>query len=131
MYRTGDILVVDDEINIVDLITEVLSEEGYSVRQAHDGTSALVEIQSQLPAMILLDLSMPDMIGTTLLQKLRSSGISDVPVIIMTAGSYNAETLVAQGATDYLAKPFELDELLSCVARYAQPQQSGASSPLS
>lgn len=127
MQRIGDVLVVDDEVNIVDLIAEVLGEEGYTVRQAHDGTSALQEIGVSLPAMILLDLTMPDMVGTTLLQQLRADGISDVPVIIMTAGSYSAEALVAQGATDYLPKPFELDELLQCVARYAQPYPSDTS----
>ena len=127
MHRTGDILVVDDEVNIVDLIAEVLHEEGYSVRRAHDGASALVQIQASLPSMILLDLTMPDMIGTTLLQRIRADGIDQVPVIIMTAGSYSLESLVAQGAADYLAKPFELDELLACVARYSQPHRSDTS----
>lgn len=128
MHRTGDILVVDDEIHIVDLIAEVLSEEGYNVRQAHDGASAMLQVSAGLPALILLDLSMPGMVGTTLLERLRADGMSNVPVVIMTAGSYTTEVLVAQGATDYLAKPFELDDLLACVSRYVPLNRSDAAS---
>ena len=127
MNRTDDILVVDDEANIVDLIAEVLIEEGYGVRRAHDGASALALIATNLPALILLDMTMPDMIGTTLIQRIRQVQISHIPVIIMTAGTYSTDILMAQGAADYLPKPFELDALLDCVARYMQPQQSRTS----
>lgn len=122
MHRSGDVLVVDDEVNIVDLIAEVLIEEGYAVRQAHDGSSALAQIEVASPALILLDMSMPDMAGTTLLQHLRATNHHDIAVVIMTAGAHSIEALIAQGATGYLAKPFELDELLDCVARYASVQ---------
>ncbi len=120
MHRSGDVLVVDDEANIVDLIAEVLHEEGYQVRRAHDGKSALATLGDSIPSMILLDMSMPDMIGTTLLQRIRDGGMMDLPVIIMTAGAHSPEALVAQGATGYLAKPFDLDDLLNCVARYSK-----------
>lgn len=118
MSPLGDILVVDDEVNIVDLITEVLTEEGYNVRRAHDGTSALALIKNAPPALILLDMSMPDMAGITLLQHLRSTDTNNIAVVIMTAGSHSPEALMAHGATGFLAKPFELDALLDCVARY-------------
>lgn len=127
MNRTDDILVVDDEANIVDLIAEVLIEEGYGVRRAYDGASALAAIVANPPALILLDMAMPDMIGTTLIQRIRQNQIRYIPVIIMTAGAYSTATLMAQGAADYLPKPFEIDTLLDCVARCLQPQQSRAS----
>lgn len=126
MQRSGDILVVDDEVNIVDLIAEVLIEEGYSVRQAHDGASALALIEAGQPALVLLDMSMPDMAGTTLLQHLRANNYNDIAVVIMTAGSHSPETLAAQGASGYLAKPFELEELLNCVAQYASTSGNGS-----
>lgn len=126
MHRSGDVLVVDDEVNIVDLIAEVLTEEGYSVRQAHDGTTALALIEAAPPALVLLDMSMPDMAGTTLLQQVRGTNGNDIAVVIMTAGAHSPDALVAQGATGYLAKPFELDELLDCVARYASGTNNGA-----
>lgn len=118
MHHAADILVVDDEANIVDLIVEVLNEEGYKVRRAHDGNSALAQIAVSTPGMILLDLSMPDMIGTTLLQRIRTEGIGDMPVVIMTASSQSADVFTAIGATDFLPKPFDLDDLLNCVARH-------------
>lgn len=126
MHGSGDVLVVDDEVNIVDLIAEVLTEEGYRVRQAHDGSSALAQIESATPALVLLDMSMPDMAGTTLLHHLRANNYDDVAVIIMTAGSHSPDSLFAQGATGYLPKPFELDELLDCVARYMPSSNNGA-----
>lgn len=128
MERPGDILVVDDEVNIVDLISEVLNEEGYPVRRAHDGTSALAQIRSAPPALMLLDMSMPDMAGTTLLRHVRASHNNDIAVIIMTAGAHSPDALAAQGATGYLAKPFELEDLLDCVARYLPAPNTDAGS---
>lgn len=118
MYRAGDILVVDDEVNIADLINEVLSEEGYTIRQAHNGSSALAQIQAGVPGLILLDLSMPDMAGTTLLRHIRDSGLTEVPVVIMTAGANALGDLIAQGASGLLAKPFDLEDLVRCVAHH-------------
>ncbi|MBC8161920.1 MAG: response regulator [Roseiflexaceae bacterium] len=118
MRRTGDILVVDDEANIVDLISEVLNEEGYKVRRAHDGASALISIDVCLPSLILLDMSMPDMVGTTLLHQLRQQHNDELPVVIMTAGAHSPAALVAQGASGYLAKPFDLNDLIQCVSQY-------------
>lgn len=116
MQQFGDILVVDDESNIVDLIVELLEDEGYSVRSALNGELALLEIERQPPAMILLDMFMPQMTGLMLWEHLQNQGISDIPVVLMTASPRAAETM--QGAADYLAKPFDIEQLLECVARH-------------
>jgi len=131
MQRVGSVLAVDDQSDIVDLIVDFLSDEGYSVHGVTDGASALAAIEAQPPAMILLDMFMPHMTGIELWQYLQQHGLGDIPVVLMTASPSAAESLLAQGATDYLAKPFDLDQLLACVKRYVQhtgpsPMQSSA-----
>lgn len=112
-----DILIVEDELPIAQLIAETLDDEGYRVRVLHDGASALLEITRRPPALVLLDVAMPVMLGSDVLTYLRGNGFEDLPVIMMTA-SLNAESYAALGATDVLAKPFEVDELLAMVARH-------------
>ena len=108
MQRTGHVLVVDDQNDIVDLIVDFLRDEGYDVRGVTDGTAALTAIAEQPPALILLDMFMPQMTGTELWEYLQSNQLADIPVVLMTASPSAAEHLLAQGATDYLAKPFDL-----------------------
>ena len=118
MPRLGYVLVVDDEPDIVDLIVDFLSEEGYAVRGALNSEEALPAINAQRPAVILLDLLMPHENGRGLWDQLRSAGLSDIPIVMMSASKRAAEMMLDQGVADYLAKPFDLDELLACVTRY-------------
>jgi two-component system, OmpR family, alkaline phosphatase synthesis response regulator PhoP len=124
MHLTRDILVVDDEVNIVNLVVDLLQDEGYQVRAALNGAAALAAISEQTPAMILMDMYMPQMTGIMLLEHLTQQGISNIPVVLMTASPRAAEQLLATNAVDYLAKPFDIDQLLECVARYVRPPAS-------
>jgi CheY-like chemotaxis protein len=129
MQRAGSVLVVDDQTEIVELIVDFLRDEGYNVGGVTDGAAALASIEAQPPAMVLLDMFMPHMTGGELWEHLQHQNLADIPVVLMTASPSAAENLLAQGATDYLAKPFDLDQLLACVARYvlregAPPAQS-------
>jgi CheY-like chemotaxis protein len=117
MPQAGDILVVDDEIDIVNLVVELLQDEGYEVRSAFNGEMALAAIAQQQPAMILMDMYMPQMTGIMLLEHLRTNGISAIPVVLMTASPRAAESLLNMDLVDYLPKPFDIDQLLQCVAR--------------
>ena len=117
MRQAGDILVVDDEVDIVNLVVDILQDEGYEVRSAFNGEMALIAIAQQQPAMILMDMYMPKMTGIMLLEHLRTTGISAIPVVLMTASPRAAETLLNMDLVDYLAKPFDIDQLLQCVAR--------------
>jgi CheY-like chemotaxis protein len=132
----GPVLIVDDQNDIVDLIVDFLRDEGYTVRGVTDGTAALAAIAEQPPALILLDMFMPQMTGSELWEYLQGNQLADIPVILMTASPSAAEQLLAQGATDYLAKPFDLDNLLACVERYvtsedAPPSAQSSVMPLS
>lgn len=111
------ILVVDDERSIADFIAEVLSEEGYHVRVCHDGASALLNIQSEAPDLVVLDIGLPVMTGDTVLRELRAGGFNGLPVIITTAGPH-AERFLADGATAILKKPFTLERLIEIVGSH-------------
>ncbi len=117
MHFMSDILVIDDDAPIVELIVEVLRDEGYAVRSACDVASALTAVAARLPALILLDATMPSD-EIPLFEKLRRQCYARIPIVVISATPRIEETVLAQGAADFLAKPFDLDELLAYVARY-------------
>jgi CheY-like chemotaxis protein len=124
MARPSHILVVDDEGEIVRLIEEVLRDEGYTVRSAHDGPSALRSVADAMPALVLLDFWMPGgMTGADVLKQLRGFGHDDLPVILMSAGT-RGEIAQHSGANAFLAKPFDISVLLSCIEQFIMPQQT-------
>ena len=114
------VLVVDDERAITDFVSDVLIEEGYEVAVFHDGASALLDIQREAPALVLLDIGLPVMTGDLVLRELRANGFAHLPIVVATAGT-NAEQYLAIGANAVLKKPFSLELLLNTVARYAGP----------
>jgi CheY-like chemotaxis protein len=119
MQRPGSVLVVDDQIDIVELVVDFLRDEGYRVTGVTDGLTALSLIESERPRLVLLDMLMPQMTGMEVWQRLQQ--YNDTAVVLMTASPNLAEALLPQAQTDYLAKPFDLDQLLDCVARYVNP----------
>jgi len=117
MQTSNDILIVDDEAAIAQLLADVLQDEGYSIRVARDGASALLEIIKRPPGLVLLDVAMPVMLGSDLLVYLRRHGFSDLPIIIMTAG-LSPLVYLAQGATEVIPKPFDVNLVVEKVAQY-------------
>lgn len=124
MQRPGSVLVVDDQIDIVELVVDFLRDEGYRVTGVTDGLTALSLIESERPRLVLLDMLMPQMTGMEVWQRLQQ--YNDTAVVLMTASPNLAEALLPQAQTDYLAKPFDLDQLLDCVARYVNPTSDPA-----
>ena len=100
MQTSNEVLIVDDEAPIAELLSDVLQDEGYNIRIARDGASALLEIIRRPPGLVLLDVAMPVMLGSDLLVYLRQHGFSDLPIIIMTAG-LSPLVYLAQGAGSY------------------------------
>ncbi len=116
----GDVLIVDDEVDICDLVAGVLEDEGYEVRVATDSDSALREITRRCPAMVLLDVWLQGsrLDGLEILNILRERYPS-LPVVVIS-GHGNIDTAVAAiraGAYDYIEKPFKSDKLLVTVSR--------------
>ena len=111
------VLVVDDDPSILGLIVDILDSEGYSVVSARNGAEALREVRRTHPDIVLLDMQMPVLDGWEFMQLVHDSGLQ-FPVMIMTAGHKAAKVAADVGATDYVGKPFELDELLSKLAQH-------------
>jgi CheY-like chemotaxis protein len=116
------ILVVDDDPAILELISQILMDEGYHVLTASDGRTALTLARNQPPNLILLDLMMPEMNGWQVIAALQTTQQTRaIPVVLISARRGLAETASDLGVTAYLEKPFELDELLACVRQYIDP----------
>jgi DNA-binding response OmpR family regulator len=105
------VLIVDDEPRILKFIVLKLKASGYQVITANNGLEALAQVQAQEPDLLVLDVIMPGMDGFETLKKIRA--ISSVPVIILSAKEANTDKVkgLRLGADDYLAKPFNPDEL--------------------
>lgn len=107
------IAVIDDDIPIGDMLTEVLSREGYAVLRAYSGTEALYLLSQKKPNLVLLDLMLPGLSGEEVLPH-----IKDIPVIILRAKAnvQDKVELLLGGAADYITKPFDTRELLARIA---------------
>ena len=113
------ILVVDDEIGIRELLSEILSDEGYKITVAQNATEARSSRNEARPDMVLLDIWMPDTDGITLLKEWASNGQLTMPVVMMS-GHGTIDTAVEAtriGAFDFLEKPVALQKLLATVGR--------------
>lgn len=109
------ILVVDDETEIVKLARDYLEQASFRVLTAKDGLTALATARSELPDLIVLDLTLPGMDGLDVCRTLRRE--SDVPIIMLTARVEEADRLIGLelGADDYISKPFSPRELVARV----------------
>ncbi len=109
------VLVVDDDRPLARALAINLRAHGYEVQLAHDGQTALTEVARTHPAVVVLDLGLPDLDGIEVLAGIR--GWSAVPVIVLSARSTSGEKVEAldAGADDYVTKPFGMDELLARV----------------
>jgi DNA-binding response OmpR family regulator len=111
----GTVLVVDDEPMVREVVCAYLDREGFETFEAADGRSALAEVQSRNPDLIILDVMLPKLDGYSVLSELRKS--TDVPVILLTARADEVDRVLGLelGADDYVVKPFSPRELLARV----------------
>jgi two-component system KDP operon response regulator KdpE len=121
-------LIIDDEIQIRRLLRVVLEGAGYAVHEAESGQYGLSEIALRRPAVVLLDLGLPDLDGLEVLRRLREW--SDVPVLILSVREDESDKVAAldAGADDYVTKPFSSAELLArlrVAQRRARPAEEG------
>jgi DNA-binding NtrC family response regulator len=119
MTTLNEILVVDDEVGIRELLSEILEDEGYTVRLAENAGEARAYRNQSRPSMVLLDIWMPDTDGITLLREWAAAGQLTMPVV-MLSGHGTIETAVEAtriGAFDFLEKPVALQRLLATVGR--------------
>ena len=127
----ANILVVDDELGIRDLLSEILNDEGHTVELAENAAQARAARQRARPDLVLLDIWMPDTDGVTLLKEWRGTGLLTMPVIMMS-GHATIDTAVEAtriGAQSFLEKPITLQKLLKAVEQ-ALARESTARKPV-
>lgn len=124
------ILVVEDEMDMASVIIKFLQKEGYQADHLVNGMNVVPYVRENNPDMVILDLMLPGMDGLSICKELRS--FSDVPIIMVTAKTSEAERLIGleTGADDYICKPFSAMELIMRVHVYfrrfdRQLQQTG------
>jgi DNA-binding response OmpR family regulator len=107
------ILVVDDEPTVREVIRRYLERDGFAVREAADGRTALSEIEDHTPDLVVLDLMLPGLDGVALTRQVRQS--KTVPIIMLTAKGETSDRILGLdvGADDYVVKPFSPQELVS------------------
>jgi DNA-binding response OmpR family regulator len=115
MVAKGEILIVDDEPGIIRLISMYLEREGFQTASARTGAEALGMVERGSPALVILDIMLPDIDGWEVCRELRRT--SDVPIIMLTAREGDEDKIVGLeiGADDYVTKPFVPRELVARV----------------
>jgi DNA-binding NtrC family response regulator len=118
---TNNILVVDPEPTIVDMLVEILADEGYIAYSAPDGAGALAAIARHPPALLMLDVRMPGLHGAELITQVCEVGPATMPIVLMSTARCDAAPQLTPRLFECLPKPFYIEDLLACVARYVQP----------
>jgi two-component system response regulator RegX3 len=129
----GPVLVVDDEQKIRDLLRAYLERAGFSVLTTGSGADALEQVRRAAPALVVLDLGLPDVPGESVLRELRSE--TATPVLVLTARASEEDRLIGLGlgADDYVTKPFSPREVVlrvEAILRRAAPQAEQAQEPV-
>jgi DNA-binding response OmpR family regulator len=132
MAQTSDsILIVEDESSIASFVALYLKNAGYGVRTVGKGTDALDQISADPPALVILDLMLPDIDGIEVCRRIRKS--SDVPILMLTARDEDVDKIIGLevGADDYMTKPFNPRELVArvkSILRRSTPERRQAES---
>ncbi len=119
MTADPSILVVEDDPDLLSLMEMILESEGWRVRTAREGGEALQRVTEEMPALVFLDMRMPGMNGWEFAREFRARHGDGCPIVVVTAAEdarRRAEEIAAQG---WLAKPFEIADVLAAAARWA------------
>jgi DNA-binding response OmpR family regulator len=115
------VLVVEDDLNIRELLTDVLTEEGYDIVAAANGGEALGALSTIWPDLMTLDLNLPDLTGEWVLTKLREQTNDRKPPVVIITAQPKIAPEVREMAEAIVPKPFELGELLDIIHRFVPP----------
>ena len=127
--HAASVLIVDDTIDTLRLLSDLLSEQGYDVRAVTNGRQAIQAVERDPPDLILLDIGLPELDGYEVCRRLRASERSqDVPVIFITALADTADKVRAfeTGSVDYVTKPFQVEEVLARVKAHVTLRRAQA-----
>ena len=121
------VLVVEDDADLASLLQMILTDGGYEVALAGDGLQALARLEERMPGVILLDMRMPVMNGWEFAREYQARyGRVGAPIVVVTAAENARARAEEIGADGWLEKPFEIDDVLRMVARFIDPDRTGA-----
>jgi CheY-like chemotaxis protein len=118
------VLLAEDNPAIINLISDYLGACGYQVAIAYNGAEAIAQVHEQQPAIVLMDIQMPNMDGIEAIRRIRAStDMADIPIIALTALAMpgDRERCLAAGANAYLSKPVNLRGLANLIETYLHP----------
>lgn len=119
MKQKGNILIIDDDRDIVNALEIILSMEKYHTSTAFNGTQSLKTLHQDQPDLILLDYMLPDMNGAEVVKKIREDKkYANLPIILISAAHGVEQLGKTLDVQDWIEKPFELEQLLTTVAKY-------------
>ncbi len=126
MFDTMKILVVDDDRDLVDVLTYVLQREGFSIAPAYDGEAGWRRFQDDRPSLVILDINMPGVDGIEVCRRIR--GVASTPIVMLTARTDEADIVRALGigADDYVTKPFSPRQLVARVKAVLRRANTGS-----
>ena len=127
------ILIVDDQPELAQMMTDLLDDAGYQARSAGNGREALADIQQEQPDLVLLDVNMPELDGFEVAAMLKSDpATATIPIIMVSAQEGRASRLIGleSGAEDYLAKPVDPAELLAKIRNLLRLRQRSMSTAM-
>lgn len=119
---TQPILIVDDNDAVRELLQDALVQEGYTVASAATGAEALALARASTPALLLLDLRMPDLNGDSVVARLAECGCAHVPIIVLSGDRSGAAEAKRLNAAGFLRKPFDMGHLLRLIEALTRPQ---------
>lgn len=115
--RPKTVLVVDDDQDILSIVSLILEEEGFKVETAADGREGLEAVEQGMPDLILLDMKMPIMNGWEFAREFHARYDNKVPIVVLTAAEDAKKRAEEIGAVGWIGKPFDLDHVVSVVER--------------
>lgn len=121
--ESRQILLVDDDITSLDIVSYVFEERGFMVNRCADGSSALKFVAEHTPDLILIDLRMPGIDGVETVVRMRGSGVDTIPIVAFTAVDDPElhERAIEAGCNEVLTKPCASERLVRIIARYLSP----------
>ena len=125
--KAKKILIVDDEVDHVELLSFNLQRKGYQVMAAYEGNSAIAAAEKEVPDLVLLDFMLPGLDGISVLRCLRQQEMTrNVPIVMVTARRESSVLLdaIGEGATDVIHKPFSMSEMMQWVERWLSDSAS-------
>lgn len=118
MAESKTVLIVEDDEDILSFVELLLGGEGFRVRMARDGQEGLQSVSEEPPDVILLDLTLPGMEAGEFVTRVRSESGRRIPIVILSGVRDLGRRAQELGADDFLAKPFEVDELIAAVRKW-------------